>query len=902
MSARSARPPLLLVPLVLLALIVLPAGPAAGATAYLPPDGAGAGTSPGAPARGSGAAQRMARTHILVELGQGVDETRFLERARGQGLRRLGRVYGTRWLTMAIPAGAAPRAAAAAARGLAGVVRSSPDLLIQAYHHTGPVSPPYVRDPLYIYDDAPTTKPDCEPCTAAQIVDQWGLFRVDAESGWDIETGGMTSDDDEVVIAIIDSGMDLDHDDLRDNLWFNPKELPDGLDNDGNGFVDDLHGADFVGEGVGSPLDDPASQDANPDIPDHGTWIEDWDAPWLWRFDGDPATGDAMDNNGDFIVDLGVFHGTFVAGIAAAATDNVNPETLLYEGIAGACWNCKLMPVRMIDAEGSGLMSNAAAAIRYAADNGADIINASWGVGTNGLDPADVEIVRQAVDYAVGRGVIVVAATGNAGTPGLSFPAAMANTIAVGSSDWTDAWSAFSSYGYSAETPDDGIDNDGNGWVDDTVDVVAPGEAMWSTTVISPYDAFILNGWDWYCCAENPGPDDWYPGEDAYTRSDGTSFATPLVAGHIGVLLSANCGADLDDVRQAIRASALDVGLPGYDARTGFGRLQFVVPTNIGSGSCGGSGDNVAPSANAGADQQIVDQAKPGEEVTLDGSGSSDSDGVITAYEWRANGALIATGATPTLTLGTGVHDIVLTVTDNGGADSSDSVRVELCKKSCGGDATPAAPVAEDDTYSVPAAGGSHAEGPPGVLQNDSDPNGDPLTARLVSPPASANAFGLNADGSFSYTHDGSAVTSDSFSYRAVDNGGLESNVATVTISVGGPTGSANAIYMADVSFQMKGRSLNVTVTVRRDSNADGSADGGDVGVGQAVVHGTLCSLDVPGVCHFGGTPIGTGGNGQATYKLFGAAGRYEYRWTRIEHETYTWDPNLDATNPSEGP
>ena len=189
-----------------------------------------------------------------------------------------------------------------------------------------------MRDPLYIYDDDPTTKPDCDPCTAAQIVDQWGLFRVDAESGWDIETGGMTSDDDEVVIAIIDSGMDLDHDDLRDNLWFNPKELPDGLDNDGNGFVDDLHGADFVGEGVGSPLDDPASQDANPDIPDHGTWIEDWDAPWLWRFDGDPATGDAMDNNGDFIVDLGVFHGTFVAGIAAAATDNVNPETLLYEG------------------------------------------------------------------------------------------------------------------------------------------------------------------------------------------------------------------------------------------------------------------------------------------------------------------------------------------------------------------------------------------------------------------------------------------------------------------------------------------------------------------------------------------------------------------------------------------
>ncbi|NIP84948.1 MAG: hypothetical protein GTO03_05080, partial [Planctomycetales bacterium] len=99
------------------------------------------------------------------------------------------------------------------------------------------------------------------------------------------------------------------------------------------------HGADFVGSAVGNPLaDDPASQDANPDIPATGVWVQDFSAPWWWRFDGDPAVGDAVDNNGDFLIDLGVFHGTFVAGVAAAATNNINPETGLYEGFAGACW------------------------------------------------------------------------------------------------------------------------------------------------------------------------------------------------------------------------------------------------------------------------------------------------------------------------------------------------------------------------------------------------------------------------------------------------------------------------------------------------------------------------------------------------------------------------------------
>lgn len=899
MVATRAAVPFVLTSFVALALILAVGGPAFGASAYAPTEDVAGNPSALVRGRVSVGGARAAQGHILIELARGADEARFLEQARGQGLRKLGQVYGTRWFTMSIPTGTTPRAAAAAARGLNGVVRSSPDLLVQAYHHLPPAMPPYVNDPLYIYDDDPTTKPDCDPCSAEQVVDQWGFFRVDSETGWNTETGGVRPGGQDVVIAIIDSGMDLDHDDLRDNLWTNPGESLDGADNDGNGFVDDLHGFDFVGNGVGSPFDDPASQDPSPDIPDQGTWVEDFSAPWLWRFDGDPAVGDAMDNNGDFFIDLGVFHGTFVAGVAAAATDNVNPETALYEGIAGACWNCKLMPVRMIDAEGGGLMSNAAAAIRYAADNGAHIINASWGVNTNGLNPADVEIVRQAVDYAVAKGVIFVAAAGNSGTAGLSFPAAMANTIAVGSSDWTDAWSPFSSYAYASEIPDDGIDNDRNGWVDDVVDVVAPGEYIWSTTVVSAYESFILNGWDWFCCADMPSPDDWYPGEDAYTRSDGTSFATPLVAGYIGVLLSANCGVNADDIRRAIRDNAADVGFPGYDPKTGFGRMQFVVPTNLGSGPCGGSSDNMPPTANAGVDQQVIDDAKPGEPVTLDGGGSFDPDGQIMSFSWRENGVVIATGMTPVVSLGAGTHDIFLTVTDDDGASATDSVRVEVCKKACssaGGE-----PIATDDAYSVPAAGGTITIQAPGILQNDSDPDGDPLSAELVAGPSNALVFTLNADGSFTYTHDGGTAVSDSFTYRA-SGGGDISNVATVTITIGEPVGDANAIYMAAVDFQMKGRSLNVTVTVQRDSNANGVADSGDVGVGQAVVHGRLCSVSSPFMCYFVNTPIETGGNGKATYKLFDASGQFTYSWTAIAHPTYSWDASLDITNPAIGP
>src|SRR5919201_598087 len=98
-------------------------------------------------------------------------------------------------------------------------------------------------------------------------------------------------------------------------------------------------------------------------------------------------------------------------------------------------------------------------------------------------------MIVDANNYATDRGVIVVAAAGNSGAPGLYFPAIMANTISVGSSNWLDRRSDFSSHAVAGEIPDNGIDDDGNGWVDDVLDVVAPGELIWSTYVFSAYES-----------------------------------------------------------------------------------------------------------------------------------------------------------------------------------------------------------------------------------------------------------------------------------------------------------------------------------------------------------------------------------------------------------------------------
>jgi subtilisin family serine protease len=189
----------------------------------------------------------------------------------------------------------------------------------------------------------------------------------------------------------------------------------------------------------------------------------------------------------------------------------------------------------------------------------------------------EIQVLVEAIDYAVSQGVIVVAAAGNSGTAGLHFPARMANTIAVGSSNWLDQRSDFSSFAALGEIPDNGIDDDGNGWVDDGLDVVAPGELIWSLTVLSAYDALLY---------DFLGMVGWEPGSDTYGQADGTSFSTPMVSGYVGLILSQNPSATLSQVREIIRSNSADIldpngvgeSLEGYDAYSGFGRIRMVVP------------------------------------------------------------------------------------------------------------------------------------------------------------------------------------------------------------------------------------------------------------------------------------------------------------------------------------
>jgi subtilisin family serine protease len=226
------------------------------------------------------------------------------------------------------------------------------------------------------------------------------------------------------------------------------------------------------------------------------------------------------------------------------------------------------------------------------------------------------------------------------------------------------------------EVPDNGFDDDGDGWVDDVVDVVAPGESIWSTWVLAAYDALLY---------------EWDPGTDTYSLADGTSFSTPLVAGYLGLLKSKFPGATTAQLRQVLRSNASSgIGGPGYDAGTGFGRLRMVVPTSIDADT------NLAPVADIAGDQAgsivVADSGRSGvESVTLDGTPSYDPDGQVVDYRWSwldADGVIRqATGATLTLDLTVGPeYFVTLLVEDDAGASSPGAtVAVTVSPTTAGG-------------------------------------------------------------------------------------------------------------------------------------------------------------------------------------------------------------------------
>lgn len=203
---------------------------------------------------------------------------------------------------------------------------------------------------------------------------------IDAPEAWRLSLGNTN-----VVVAVIDTGIDYFHPDLEENIWVNPREIPsNGTDDDHNHYIDDQHGFDFV------------STDSDP-----------------------------FDDNG---------HGTHVAGIIGAKGGNKR-------GVAGVCWSVSLMALKILDDAGSGDVATAIEAIAYAVSNGARLINASW--GTEEKSKALEEAIREAES----EGVLFVGAAGNQGNDHPFYPAAYGSVIAVGAIDRLGVRGYFSNFG-----------------------------------------------------------------------------------------------------------------------------------------------------------------------------------------------------------------------------------------------------------------------------------------------------------------------------------------------------------------------------------------------------------------------------------------------------------------------
>jgi subtilisin family serine protease len=219
---------------------------------------------------------------------------------------------------------------------------------------------------------------------------------IDASEAWEVTTG-----DESIIVGVIDTGIDYTHPDLSDNIWVNPGEIADNnRDDDGNGYIDDVHGWDFFNN------------------------------------DNDP-----MDDND---------HGTHVAGTIAAAGNNST-------GISGVGWDIKVMALKFLGEDGTGAISDAIAAINYATmmhtqfSINIRLTNNSWAGG------AFVSALQSAIQASAEAGMLFVAAAGNGGSDGVGdnndedpiYPAGyeVSNVISVAATDHNDALGSFSNFG-----------------------------------------------------------------------------------------------------------------------------------------------------------------------------------------------------------------------------------------------------------------------------------------------------------------------------------------------------------------------------------------------------------------------------------------------------------------------
>jgi serine protease len=307
---------------------------------------------------------------------------------------------------------------------------------------------------------------------------------IESEKAWDITTGS-----EDIVIGIVDSGVNWNHVDLADNIWVNPGEDFDqdgkyttadmnGIDDDNNGYIDDIIGIDFIGAGAGGG--------SYYDVDPHPT------------VKGNP-------------------HGTHVAGISAGVGDNGR-------GIAGVAFTSKILSVKCGSDINSRTISRGYDGIVYAAENGAQVINCSWGGG--GILASQEE----RIEYAISQGALVVASAGNSGRELISTPGAYPNVLCVANTDEDDLVNSSSTYGP---------------WVD----VSAPGTQILSS--ISTTDS-------------------------AYAKYTGTSMASPVVAGLAALVAGQNPGFTPLQIGEQIRVTSEDIDDKNiwYRDKIGKGRVN----------------------------------------------------------------------------------------------------------------------------------------------------------------------------------------------------------------------------------------------------------------------------------------------------------------------------------------
>ncbi|AKM84926.1 MAG: peptidase S8 and S53 subtilisin kexin sedolisin [candidate division Kazan bacterium GW2011_GWA1_50_15] len=288
---------------------------------------------------------------------------------------------------------------------------------------------------------------------------QWYLSKIGIDRAWDTTTGS------DLVIAVVDTGVDLNHADLAGKFWTNSDEIPNNsIDDDHNGYVDDYLGYDFV------------DRDATP-----------------------------QDLHG---------HGTGIASIIAARSNNGI-------GITGINWQARIMALRALNSIGGGDFETVATAIRYATDNGARVINMSFGSFT------DMSVLASAINYAISHSVVIVAAVGNNSAGTIYYPAAYPQVIAVSSLNSADQLSTFSNYGPG-------------------VDVAAPGERIAMADLSSSAPSI-------------------------YAEGSGSSFAAAIVTGTVSLMLARNPSLSPAQIETILKLTADNLNDP---ARFGAGRVN----------------------------------------------------------------------------------------------------------------------------------------------------------------------------------------------------------------------------------------------------------------------------------------------------------------------------------------